>query len=432
MTALQVIPGSGLVTRTERFLSWSSNEELDVARIAEAGGDDAFKQLGAAVLESDFASPSFVVVDLQRCAVMVFGSACLATAEGTLDASTSSTWVERTLRSCVDIGANPAAGDHDPATDLVLGAVRGAGWVFGALAVDDDAPLVGVALVTEDAESTAADSPDPFLEGAAADDLRNRPLGLEASSSAEEVPSQPEPSAVLDAQPPSSIAAPSVAHDDAASSPNGQAEESSATTPDDLVEGENIVGVDLLFNDAPRTERAAEDVVPRSEPEVGPETLVWQSALPDLPEQSDSWLASTEDLPGTPMRAPGIPRLRTPDEQHPDDLTPAMRKRVQVRFDDGQEIDVVQGLYVGRNPTKRGIPEDFDAVTIRSEHVSRVHWALILTPGAVLIRDLGSSSGLTLKADGLDPFELGSEAEAALEGPVRVEFADRWADVDVS
>lgn len=392
---LRVIPGTGLVSRTDRFLIWADEGSIDIAELAESAGDAAFKRVGAAVLEADFDMPAFAIVDLERSTALVFGAAVLQTGSEALDGATSSTWIERGLESCENLALNVASGSPDESTNLLLGAVRGAGWALGEIvSAESEAADSGAEGSTESRgpeldKEAAAKSKDAEAEGA---EFEQVDLVTEAQASAPSAPGPQEGSVYQDS-----------------------------------------VSVDLVVDGADsetETDMFEGDLTQVAKPSLSaPATMVWDSTATDETTDSEERQEAL-GVPESPMRSPGVPRLR-PVEQQPEDLIPAPRESIRVKFDDGQEITVDRGVYVGRNPTKRGVPDGYDTITIRSEHVSRVHWELDLAGRTVLLRDLGSASGLTLTSDGLEPMQLDSGAEAILEGNVRIDFADRHAEIAI-
>ena len=105
---------------------------------------------------------------------------------------------------------------------------------------------------------------------------------------------------------------------------------------------------------------------------------------------------------------------------------------VQINIDDGQSIQLSNGAYVGRFPSKGGLPPGYDGVVVRGEHVSRVHWALDILAGQQLsIRDMGSSSGTFL--DPPDHHGQPVEVPAGSSMPITpgsvIHFGDRWARI---
>ena len=128
MSTTRIIPGSGLLGRTSSALWWVDSDiplTDELVNFETAG----FKNLAAHVLDSDFDAASFAVIDLTHKAVFSFGNVIVTTNDSTLDASTSSTWIERSLVSCEHVAINPGAGTADASTDLVAGVVRGGGLV---------------------------------------------------------------------------------------------------------------------------------------------------------------------------------------------------------------------------------------------------------------------------------------------------------------
>ncbi len=377
---LRITPGDGLITRTDRYLLWTADGRLDLHDLVVDADEHAFRQLGAAVLRADFDAPAFAAVDLVRGAAMVFGEATVLTEEGELDASASTTWIEQPLSTSQGVVVNPGAGDRDQGTDLRLGTVRGAGFGFGELDGSVNEPVEATPRVA-DGSPDGGSTPTPPIAGAASEpDFAPPPTRPADDELLVDLLDAPSPTA-----------------------PHAEGPGADPFDGDLTVVAKMASSSDTLIWDAP----------PR--------------AIPDLPSSFSDDDASDAGSP--PVRPPGRPRLAV-SEQDQDDLTPASRRRASVRFDDGQEAEVDTGIFVGRHPTKHGLPDGYAAITIRSEHVSRVHWELKVHGGDILVRDLGSSSGLVLTADGLDPLEIPRDGEVTLGGPVRLEFADRWADID--
>ena len=128
---------------------------------------------------------------------------------------------------------------------------------------------------------------------------------------------------------------------------------------------------------------------------------------------------SDPTLPGPPSFAPPSPQAEDADRIASHILA----------FDDGQEVAVVRGVYVGRHPTKNGLPENYSSATIRGEHVSRVHWELRIENNEALIRNLSSNSGIEVEVRG----ERIAVPDAGLTIPSgsTVHFADRWATYEM-
>lgn len=403
MTAVKVIPGDGRIARDATYLTWSADPEFDVLGLLADGNGDGFKALASAVLEADFEAAAFAVVDLERGAAFLFGATTLASAEFTLDGSSTSTWLEKTLIDCAGLALNVGRVEADPTTDLILGAVRGSGWVMGDFVHEDSAPAGGE-------EEAAQNEAEIASEDATNADSKMRPAP------------EPQGSAVEVLLPPGG--GPEIAYDEFEVE-----EEPLAPVSEVEVEAGDVVMGDPMTENPPASADpfAGDLTITASSMQIETPTIVPESTMPTTPEALD--VATTMDRP---MRSPGKPKLRTAVAQE-EDLIPSVKTRVvQVRFDDGQEVELDRGVYVGRNPTKNGVPVGYSSVTIRGEHVSRVHWELDLAGELPVIRDLGSMSGLILKADGLDPMDIVPDGEASLAGSVRVEFADRWADISIA
>lgn len=444
---VSLIPGEGIVSRDERFLTWSADDSLDVmAQVCDAG-DGAFKALAALVLEKDFDASPFVVVDFERESAFIFGSAVLWSPGGVFDGATTSTWVETKLEDLSDLAVNADAGEADVVTRLVEGTVRAGGWLMvdvgtasGQITESMADPEEAAEAPHDEAEGSGAviEAVDSHEEHDAIDDLPEAALedgdADEAlPSESEEVPSEisdsitDEPQGVEILVPPASS---NVENDDVDFLQDDDALDDEAPIASDEEGQSESLTIDLLEDD---TEDVADPfagdlTVVASSIGNGPPTVTFDGEppeVPDFPSEEEAGLAAP------PLRSPGTPRLRS-QEVTDDDMSPSPRSRsVSVHFDDGQSVELDRGLYVGRHPTKNGLPVGYSSVTIRGEHVSRVHWEIDLSGEMPVIRDLGSMSGLLLQAEGLDPMEIASNGEAALAGTVRVEFADRWAEIDL-
>ena len=405
MSSVRVISGEGLISRDDRHLIWSADPALDIlSRLSTADGD-GFKALGSMVLEADFDMAPFAVIDFERSAAFVFGSTTLSTVNGTLDGATTSTWIEKSLELCTGLALNSDAGDADVATDLIEGSVRGGGWVMGDYVPQQD--VVPPSDEAEPPEETAGEALDVPVD-VEEEDSTDEPAQSMGDSAGSQVEVLLPPGRSEEVQ-----------YDEFESDPD-------LVEPVDAEGDANSVVVDLMGSEEDASADPFNgDVTMVASRTDGPSTLSYESPEEDL-SGGDS-----EAVDGPPLRAPGKPQLRSRDVGE-DDLRPSSRNpSVHVRFDDGQEVELERGIYVGRHPTKNGLPVGYSSVTIRGEHVSRLHWELDLAGDLPIIRDLGSISGLTLQAEGLDPMEVSPDGEAALAGSVRVEFADRWADIEI-
>lgn len=378
---IKLVPGEGLVSVNRHFLIWTSEPTTQMLSQFESGTEDVFKVLAAAVIGADFEVPPFVAVDLLRNQAMVFGDAELRTSSGLHTGLSTSTWIETRVDLSAGLAVNGGSG-ADEWSNLVEGKVRAAGFVLTA-------------------EETAASSEAPdAVEGSNA----------EIGSSGQKSPTEHVP------------------HE-----PKNQPELTELSSLKD----DHEVPMDL-FNEIPsdeiETDQFDEDITIVADFSTGtstpsePETMTYSGTPPELSPQSHS----DSDGGFLPLRPPGIPQLKAP-QIRADQFAPTIGpSALTVRFDDGQEADIDRGLYVGRYPTKNGVPYGYMTITIRSEHVSRIHWEIDLSGAQPSIRDLGSLDGLLLKTDGGEPVEVPPNGSAQIDGEVRVEFGDRWAEIQVN
>ncbi len=134
-------------------------------------------------------------------------------------------------------------------------------------------------------------------------------------------------------------------------------------------------------------------------------------------------IPSPDALESPELQAP----LPTPDPGSDLGADPA-RYYGRLRFDDGQEHEVTGGLYVGRHPTKMGLPDGYGTVVVTGQHVSRVHWKLVVGHRIEVV-DLGSTTGTTvvLPATGIQ-YSVGAEDQPMEIVPgTKINFGDRWA-----
>jgi len=98
-------------------------------------------------------------------------------------------------------------------------------------------------------------------------------------------------------------------------------------------------------------------------------------------------------------------------------------------FDDGQVVPVSSTTYVGRFPTRSGIPTGCESVVVRGEHVSRVHWALLVDEQRrCIVKDLGSTGGTFVDdVQFQSQIPLRNGDEYLITSNTTVRFGDRWA-----
>lgn len=97
-------------------------------------------------------------------------------------------------------------------------------------------------------------------------------------------------------------------------------------------------------------------------------------------------------------------------------------------FDDGQSIEVRQSIYVGRYPTKHGLPPGYEAVVVTSDHVSRIHWELVCDGRSVSVADLGSTTGTSVRrSDDVQPVRLSAGHLRVIDDDTVITFGDRTA-----
>lgn len=378
---IKLVPGDGLVSLNRRFLIWTSEPTTSILSQFEFGAEDVFKEVAAAVIRADFEVPPFVAVDLLRNQAMVFGDAELRTSSGLHKGLSTSTWVETGVDLTSELAVNAKSG-ADEWSNLVEGKVRAGGFVVTA---EDTtmSSLAPAAVERSDAETTSRkeDSTTPYVQT----EQKGQPKSADLSSL-----------------------------EDDSETPLELFKE----TPTDEVAREQFDGDITIVADFSTGTGATRE----------PETMTYSGTSPELSEQSQS-----DSLGGfVPLRPPGTPQLRAPQIELDQQAPPISPRALVVRFDDGQEAEIDRGLYVGRYPTKNGVPHGYKAITIRSEHVSRVHWEVDLSGAQPLIRDLGSLDGLLLKTDGSESVEVHPNGSAQIDGEVRVEFGDRWAKIHVS
>ena len=126
------------------------------------------------------------------------------------------------------------------------------------------------------------------------------------------------------------------------------------------------------------------------------------------------------------------PSLATPDidlaepDQSPNE-SPAFIG--ELCFDDGQIVPVTSSIYVGRFPARSGLPDGCQPVVVRGEHVSRVHWGLIVDEQhRCIVKDLGSTGGTYVDdVQFQSQIPLRSGDEYLITANTTVRFGDRWA-----
>ncbi len=437
---MSLLAGTGRAVRHGNLIAYSAAPIAELADLLAVGSTEVFKRLAALVVRHQFDLPAFAVIDATARRAFVFGDLSLRGPGGAISGGQATTWVEATVADVDLLACGPEATPADRDTDLVEGTVPAGGFVL----------------------STA---PTP-----SATELRPDTVALPATTALQDVPPNPAPELPLLAEPlpgaepePWAEPAPVGVHEtDLASAEapgrtttthdRAPARLSILDQPADWNPLANPVGVDLASlgrmnhppaattsgagGGRPSTVGPAPEAppAPPAPPDNatialrrplgipgGPEAEIPPPPTSPVPPASVTF----DDDPGATL--PEIPSLTVTADLAEGPVVPA-----RLRCDDGQLIEVQVGAYVGRHPTKGGLPEGYVAVTVRGEHVSRVHWKLTVAGDGLLVADLGSASGTSIQLPGW-------KQAAALEGTAptivlpgtTVHFADRWAVVEV-
>ena len=491
---LRIIAGQGRIFRFGDVIGMSAGPIPELGSIVAdtANHKNLFKQLAAMVVRNDFAVNPFVAIRLgEEPVAFVFGDLTLTTANPSapINGSESTTWVERALNDnetkFLHAGESDISGGPDPDIDawdggnecfLEVGFVFGGGFTFGTPAqpttpsetaepVEMPEPVIAVNPVEpikpfepfdtvepiEDVEqfadggepSTAASGPPPGpLSGPPPgpfDDVRlgEGPLGADPPSSGEQplmndfdpfafetdiqldqIGAQVQPDVYLAPGPSTELEPPLEPQSELDPEPERDDPTNFGPLPVPLV---------------PPPARPPADLPP---PPIYAPPLA-NVPPPNLAEHAppaDQYAPVSDQYPPPKDHYPGPDESTTHGEIDPDGTTELIEGERIIRFDDGQAVATYDGLFVGRYPSKGGLPEGYEEVVIRGEHVSRVHWAFdIDADGQASIRDLGSTSGTFVEpADQAgSPIQVTPGTSFPAMTGATIRFGDRWAQIEV-
>ena len=367
MSELRFEHGDARLLRTESTVVFTHEPNEPLLQFVDSSPSVDFKALAAFVVSQNFDLAPFVVIDTSQNNLFVFRET-LRLAGQNLDGTTSNTWIEQKIDPTTTIACG---GVSNISGVLGTGWVRAGGFEFGSPHGEVDAEAQSASTALQNAVAT--DQAVPAIEPVPA------PQASEPTSPSEPV-AVPIAPAVASTRP----------EDTTVPLSNG-----SPDAPDDEWDPLADPGIGLESIGAPEivADLTEIPVPPTPQPPPAPEPPAVD--LDDLREQDTVDLS----IPPPPSSVPGV--ASHADKSDPTLPTPVfvnsggglLGQSHNIRFDDGQRVDVLAGLYVGRYPTKNGLPEQYDSVTIRSEQVSRVHWELVLHGETVVVRDLGSNSG---------------------------------------
>lgn len=425
---MRLLPGTGRAVRHGGLIGFSASPIEGFASMLASDRGDVFKQLAALVVQRQFNLPPFAVVDTVALRVFVFGDLSLDWPGGSVSGRQATTWVEATLGDVHSVACGPTGAGYDLDTDLVAGSVPAGGFALqavpeesqggydegrsapGAPIIPVEGPMPSPAMdPARDDPVTVAAQPDAPVPGEPPTRLSildqpsdwnplADPIGVDLASlgRVNRAPAAPVSTDLAAVAPPPAAPPPG-----RAAAPGDEGAAASAGT-----EGTEATAVTTALH------------LPLATP-AGP--------LPDIPPPPSGPIPSLvplDDDPGATL--PEVPSPAVTAE-----LVEDSRGPVRLRCDDGQLIEVPVGAYVGRHPTKGGLPEGYVAVTVRGEHVSRLHWKLMVASDSLLVADLGSASGTSIQLPGWNQTAALDGTEPTVVPPgTTVHFADRWAVVE--
>ncbi len=372
--SLRFIPGAGRLLKTDAYLAFfaaPSDELLELVSGAdEADHAPLFKTLGSTVIQSGFKLPSFVVLTLSDAPwVFAYGDVKLVGGEARMPIKSSSafTWVEREL-------------------------------------TDDERTVLTID--RSDGNEPSAEFGDCYLEGGCvpADVF----VWHVPQPQNDQVP-QPQHQAV----PVSDI--PDRSHADSFFADAGRTPHIPAPlAPSGFVDTNPEANETMLGGGPPP--------IPADQPSS---TVVEQPLHHDLSAEKTHEAHRDEGLNGDdPYRTSIFGDNGTNGAVKP---APS-RSRGELRLDDGQNIEIGQSVYIGRYPSKHGLPPGYDAIVIASDHVSRIHWELVYDGESVSVADLGSTTGTYVQGPGDDQqTRLAAGHLVPIENGTVITFGDRSA-----
>ncbi len=454
---LTVAPGEGRVHRSSDAVAFCPVPIPELGDIVRSGGKGSlFRLLAELIVSRSFAITPFVVLRLgDEPTLFLYGDLAVTVSGEQIDGRSTSTWIERPLTKTFSLEAGDTERVSNYADcDLSAGTVAADGFILAPNDTIEPSPASDVPASIPAAELAPADTPAD-VQAASSDGPT--PIGL--------FPAR-------DAAPSGLASAPEV---EEAGSSTATGSHDLPPVPHAPAPIDNTVGT---IDDDDFDPFAEPDVVNLeligsvAAPETANEFVPFEPSLPSDPESvvvdesDDRTIASDATPPLDPPRGSAPPGLRAPPSSipraavHRDNIEPAAvpppggfspptpgtgvgqapvadaspaldhvdDRRAMLRVDDGQLHAVGSGLYVGRYPSKKGLPDGYGEVVVQGEDISRVHWRITAEPtGALAVEDLGSTSGTsTVGPDGvaqrLDP------GMRRIIGPgTKIVFGDRWA-----
>lgn len=416
MSELYFQAGDGKLAHSGSAIIYSKGLNEDLFSLGRQQPSIDFKALATLVVSHEFNMAPFVVVDTEQRKIFVFGD-IVANVDGVeLDGSTTTTFIESAIERDASVTCGHGAEISGQLND---GWARASGFSWGAGSVDAQAQVPRV------------EQPEP-------------------------VSSVPEATPIAQPVPVEEVVEPAVGVEQAVEASGGDA------SPDGLGEVVETQMVPVPPVVAPLSDVEPDEMDPLADPGISleaigaPEVVTDNTAPPLLPTPIETSPfeqmpelepeptaepklenpASEQQAPQTALIPPppsGIPLLQSTEGRSEPTigLTPPVQSdRHILRFDDGQQIAFAAGVYVGRHPSKNGLPDGYLGVTVSGDRVSRVHWELIVEADVVLVRDLGSSSGTVVELDGRR--RVATEAGIRISTGAKIHFADRCATYELA
>lgn len=422
MLELGFVHGPGRLLNTGDWVVFTSDTNPELFELFDNPATSV-KSVAAYIVAHDFEVPAFVALDLSQKSMMLFGDIDLEVDGETLEGSAASTWIERSL----DEEARASLGIFsEPDGVLERGWVAAGAFALGPRARKDgttarnDIAAAPAELTTSNDEATP-EQPSDLEEPEPASPAAGPAPEIDAEDASEELVDQsseewdPLADPDVDLEKIGVVEFVEASPPDASPSSTSMNEEPSARGSDnsDVAPGDdNFVPDDTVDSAEPAPEEAPLPPPPSPVGLVPPPPTGGVIPPPPVPEY----------VPG-PLDSKSAPTISAPATPPPPQ--PPAAGDFSLRFDDGQSVEVRAGAYVGRHPTKNGLPDRYRSVTIRGEHVSRVHWELAVEHGVAIIRDLGSNSGTEVETNGR---RIAVPAGGMQIAPgATVHFADRWA-----
>ncbi len=426
-----VSPGSGLLIVTSKLVAFSAEPiEEWFSLLAEEGDGHELqinRRMAALVVGKEFQVPPFAVIQRDPGSLFCFGNIEVLLGDGSaVNGAATSTWVEHPLSTSQLTGLSVGLGIDDRA-------LLGDGTVFAG----------GFRLVSTQTQS-----------GATVDLGQTEPAGTDVPSRLDAAPTPPD-SLSQPASPVPAVPVSPAGTEHGNASPNGEpgvaaphSAEAPAEPDDDWDPLADPDDLDLASIGAPAPAEPPTEVVSTAlEAESAPQP----NLVPERPAESSGMFSPGTNLANSDDSEPEVadeptlaPPVRPPPRLGSDPVSGGVAPvapaggppatGLVVEFDDGRSVAVVDGIYVGRHPSKRGLPDGFDAVVTDGETVSKVHWELVVDgPGVASVRDLGSVNGTFVQVVGSAQQEpVGTEAAVEIRPGATVHFGDRWARIQSS